>query len=420
MLVFACSQVSHGALPLTPPRNRLDKAAALLEAMLQQRREGENAVLPQVTESVSGTVPGNIPTKGPETILENNTAETTTAAAATTATRTTATGNKENTIPPTADNQDCSNDHPLWDFRLPLPRPDTISFSTVIDGCAYERDGEQAIRLLERMRFEGIGVKKGFDRKSTSKHGGGGGSKHPTTPEQHGKILGRNSQGHTQRETLEKHIDEKARSKEKAQVQGELVGDSKRGLISRGNHEQGLAENQRIAGGDQHPPSPNAHCVTAAISACGRSGMPDNAVEILLDALACEEAWFFRNDDRESSRNISRDSNSSVNKAEEVGRVGGGKGANGTISRAKKNMVRRAASATSAFGPAINAAMDACVKAGRHDQARAVAREAARRGLTLGIEGYNSLLMMASDWDQVSGAEAFLSCLSFLFIYIAG
>lgn len=404
------SQTALCPLPYHATINRLDKAVALLETMLKQGRDGQDFTLPHGTESASGIDPGNIPEKDAETILENSTAKPTTAGRDVSTTRTIV-----NTTPTTTDSQGCHNDRPLWDSRLPISRPDTISFSTVIDGCADERDAEQAIRLLERMRSECIGVMKGFDCKNTRKRsgGGGGGSKHATVLEHHAQSIRSNRRARIQGETLEEHVNEKARCEEEAGGQGELVGDGKEVLFPLDeSRAQVQADDQRIViRGDQQLPPPNAHCVTAAISACGRSGMPDKAVEILLETLASEEAWCFRKDGRESPRQSSRDIDNSAVKAKEIGQVERSKPEAGTIDGSKKKDTT-----TSAYGPAINAAMDACVKAGRHDQARAVAREASTRGFTLGIEAYNSLLMMASGWDQVSGAEAFFfSLLVFFF-----
>lgn len=44
----------------------------------------------------------------------------------------------------------------LWEWRLPLPRPDCVSFGTVIDGCSSKGAADEAIHLLSLMREEGI------------------------------------------------------------------------------------------------------------------------------------------------------------------------------------------------------------------------------------------------------------------------
>eukprot|EP00903_Cladosiphon_okamuranus_P013139 g12253.t1 len=116
---------------------------------------------------------------------------------------------------------------PLWDPRLPLSRPDAVSFGTVIDGCSRARMADEAVGLLTIMRRERIsGTCISRAEKTAAlgggEDGGGGGSD----------------------------------------------GDSEGLLLP-----------------------PNVHCVTAAITACGRVNRPDQAVAVLEEAVAMENAW---------------------------------------------------------------------------------------------------------------------------------
>ena len=117
---------------------------------------------------------------------------------------------------------------PPWDPRLPLSRPDAISFGTVIDGCSRARMADEAVELLTKMRQERIG----------------------------GACVGR---------------------VERTATPG--------GADSGGSSDVGDGS----SGGFLLPP--NVHCVTAAITACGRANRPENAVAVLQEAVALEDAW---------------------------------------------------------------------------------------------------------------------------------
>lgn len=117
---------------------------------------------------------------------------------------------------------------PPWDPRLPLSRPDAISFGTVIDGCSRARMADEAVELLTKMRQERIG----------------------------GACVGR---------------------VERTATPG--------GADSGGSSDVGDGG----SGGFLLPP--NVHCVTAAITACGRANRPENAVAVLQEAVALEDAW---------------------------------------------------------------------------------------------------------------------------------
>lgn len=55
-----------------------------------------------------------------------------------------------------------------------------------------------------------------------------------------------------------------------------------------------------------------------------------------------------------------------------------------------------------ALRPAINAAVDACVKAGMFEKARALAAEMDMKGFPPGVKLFTTLMSMASDWEEVS------------------
>ncbi|CAM9344810.1 unnamed protein product, partial [Scytosiphon promiscuus] len=115
---------------------------------------------------------------------------------------------------------------PRWDSRLPLSRPDAISFGTVIDGCSRARMADKAIDLLRVMREERIGD---------------------------------SPVGHTG---------------------------------SRGAEGAAGGGNGHRAGGGRLPVlPPNVHCVTAAVTACGRASRVEEAIAVLREAVVLEDAW---------------------------------------------------------------------------------------------------------------------------------
>lgn len=206
-----------------------------------------------------------------------------------------------------------------WDGRLPPPRPDPVSFGIVIDGCAIERNAVEAIRLLNRMRAEGIGDTLGDFQESNSgtrrqkkaavrlrrreeeeEEEKEGNSVRVGGEHDEEKPSCENS-GRAHRVTTEESLgsrpgapDERNREGEGSVIAGGVVR-----VVGGENHERHHVRGRtgHLDVQDSGPPRPNAYCVTAAISACGRAGMPHKGVEILLDALEAEAAWSTRRHD---------------------------------------------------------------------------------------------------------------------------
>ncbi|CAB1110738.1 unnamed protein product [Ectocarpus sp. CCAP 1310/34] len=292
-----------------------------------------------------------------------------------------------------------------WDPRLPLPRPDAVSFGTVIDGCSRARLADEAVGLLKVMGEERIGG-------TAPIAGGGGGS------------------------------------------------------------------------GDTPLLPPNVHCLTAAITACGRANRLELAMAVLREAAVLEDAWLdeqvrlsrrLQEDDaheksstaspaaawewekeagaaevsptpdrRRRQRNQppgedtspvadSGTSSTTISKERGVGadagiaasggrslvnetamfnggKLAGGKDAEATIDGVKSAAAGAAAAwdrretstaegplpARSSLQPAFNAAINACVKSGSHGEARLLMRDMGERGLRPGREAFNSLLVVCS------------------------
>lgn len=288
-----------------------------------------------------------------------------------------------------------------WDPRLPLPRPDAVSFGTVIDGCSRARLADEAIGLLKVMGEERIGG-------TAPIAAGGGGS------------------------------------------------------------------------GDTLLLPPNVHCLTAAITACGRANRLELAIAVLREAAVLEDAWLDEqvrllrrqqeDDAREKSstaspaaaaevsptpdrrrrqqnqppgedtspvvdsgtssttflkgRGVEADAGiaasggrSSVNETAMFngGKLAGGEDAEATIDGDKSAAAGAAAAwggsetstaegplpARSSLQPAFNAAINACVKAGSQGEARLLMRDMGERGLRPGRETFNSLLVACSTSYEV-------------------
>ncbi|CAM9110063.1 unnamed protein product [Ectocarpus sp. 6 AP-2014] len=308
-----------------------------------------------------------------------------------------------------------------WDPRLPLPRPDAVSFGTVIDGCSRARLADEAVCLLKVMGEERIG--------GTAPIAGGGGD---------GSEMWRSGGG------------------------GGSGGGS----------------------GDTPLLPPNAHCLTAAITACGRANRLELAIVVLREAAVLEDAWLDEqvrllrrqqeNDARGKSstaspaaawewevvagpaevsptpyrrrrqqnqppgedtspvvdsstpstailkgRGVEADAGiapsggrSSVNETAMFngGKLAGGEDAEATIDGDKSATAGVVAAwdgsetstaegplrARSSLQPAFNAAINACVKAGSHGEARLLMRDMGERGLRPGREAFNSLLVACS------------------------
>ncbi|CAN0029240.1 unnamed protein product [Ectocarpus sp. 12 AP-2014] len=313
-----------------------------------------------------------------------------------------------------------------WDPRLPLPRPDAVSFGTVIDGCSRARLADQAVGLLKVMGEERIG--------GTAPVASGGG----------GSEMGRSGGG------------------------GGGGGGS----------------------GDTPLLPPNVHCLTAAITACGRANRLELAMAVLRQAAVLEDAWLDEqvrlsrrqqeDDAREKSSTASpataweweveagaaevspttdrrrrqRDqspgedtspvadsgtSSTAILKGRGVeadagiaasggrwssvketamfnrGKLAGGEDAEATIDGDKSAAAGAAAAwdgsetstaegplpARSSLQPAFNAAINACVKSGSHGEARLLMRDMGERGLRPGREAFNSLLVACSTSYEV-------------------
>ncbi|CBJ29291.1 conserved unknown protein [Ectocarpus siliculosus] len=238
-----------------------------------------------------------------------------------------------------------------WDPRLPLPRPDAVSFGTVIDGCSRARLADEAVCLLKVMGEERIG--------GTAPIAGGGGG---------GSEMWRSGGG------------------------GGSGGGS----------------------GDTPLLPPNVHCLTAAITACGRANRLELAIAVLREAAVLEDAWL-----DEQGRGVEADAGiaasggrSSVNETAKFnsGKLAGGEDAEATIDGDKSATAGAVAAwdgsetstaegplrARSSLQPAFNAAINACVKAGSHGEARLLMRDMGERGLRPGREAFNSLLVACS------------------------
>lgn len=114
------------------------------ESKSKSKSVPEEHVSKVTTENVAGIDPGNSENV-PGNDLANGGARQATSTATTTV-------NGSGTI---------TSQNVVWDSRLPLPRPDVVSFGSVIDGCARVSNAHEAVRILDVMRKEGIGVKTG-------------------------------------------------------------------------------------------------------------------------------------------------------------------------------------------------------------------------------------------------------------------
>lgn len=256
----------------------------------------------------------------------------------------------------------------LWDLRLPLPRADAFSFGTVIDGCSRVGDSDTAVSLLRRMRAEEIASVTHRRTAREAHRGDGDGS------------AGNGNGNDAKKNTLD---------------------------VS------GAAAKTAIV--DDPLPPLNAHCVTAAIAACGRARKPEQALGLLREAVAVEKAWRERDrgerDRARQERGIgvasgARLSENGDEKEELVEGREGGKGAGG-----RGGVV--------SLVPAFNAALDACVRAGRHDDARGLVASMREEGLRPGREAFNGLLIACSDSAEVGqrARPPLLSPLIYLFMY---
>ncbi|CAM9846822.1 unnamed protein product, partial [Laminaria digitata] len=272
----------------------------------------------------------------------------------------------------------------LWDVRLPLPRADAVSFGTVIDGCSRARDSDAAVKLLAYMRREGVGGGEGDATVAVVAFdvGGGGGG------------------------------------------DGGSRGGSGGGVPNESHATPPLSP--------PPPPPPNAYCVTAAIMACGRARKPAQAVALLHEAVAAEEIWLDRSRvgragtvavaatrragggaraGGEGGEGVEGGSGGGgrekVGREEAEGGRGGVRIGGGGGGREERQVFGRAGrEGVGALVPAYNAAIDACVRAGQHEEARELVEGMRGRGMTPGREVFNSLLGACSDSSEVS-REAF-------------
>lgn len=169
------------------------------------------------------------------------------------------------------------------------------------------------------------------------------------------------------------------------------------GPVSRGRRNGAEGGGDCGEGGAAVPP-PNAHCVTAAITACGRAKRPQQAVALLQEAVAAEEAW------RGRARGDGVDGRTEV---------GAAPTAVAAADERKWRDRRIGREVAVALEPAYNAAIDACVRARRHDEARALVVVMREKGVPPGRMAFNGLLLACSDSAEVRReGYSILCCIS--------
>lgn len=168
------------------------------------------------------------------------------------------------------------------------------------------------------------------------------------------------------------------------------------GPVSRGRRNGAEGGGDCGEGGVAVPP-PNSHCVTAAITACGRAKRPQQAVALLREAVAAEEAW------RGRARDDGVDGRTEVRVAAAAAAADERKWRDRRIGREVAVVLE----------PAYNAAIDACVRARRHDEARALVVVMREKGVPPGRMAFNGLLLACSDSAEVRReGYSILCCIS--------
>lgn len=340
----------------------------------------------------------------------------------------------------------------LWDPRLPLPRADAVSFGTVIDGCSRARDSDAAVSLLAYMRREWLEETPGRATAAVAwESGGSGGGCGGDVSSSGGRsgCVGRSDggiscsgSGGDIRISKRSGSSISGISGRGSGITGSSSGSSRGDDINvsgddvknaagarsapRGGgaalgapHDETALARARSGAHARHaplPPPPNVYCVTAAITACGRAGNPAQAVTLLHEAVADEESYLDRSRvGRAGAAAVAQGAGMQRARAgeggagvggeirsrereiwggggDEGGRLGAGVGGEGQLRRAGAGALR----------PAYNAAIDACVRAGRHEEARELVEDMRDRGMAPGREVFNSLLGACSDSSEVS------------------
>ncbi|CAN0323107.1 unnamed protein product, partial [Ectocarpus sp. 4 AP-2014] len=306
-----------------------------------------------------------------------------------------------------------------WDPRLPLPRPDAISFGTVIDGCSRARLADEAVGLLKVMREERIGgtapIAGGGDGSEMGRSGGGGGGGSGDTPllppNVHCLTAAITACGRANRLELaiavlrEAAVLEDAWLDEQMWLSRRQQEDDDREKSSKARPASAW-EWETVAGPADVLPTPDRRRRQ-------RNQPPGEDTSPVADSGTSSAAILKGREIKADAGIAASGGRSSVNEPAmfDGGKLAGGEDAEATIDGDKSAAAGAAAAAwdgsetstaegplpaRSSLQPAFNAAINACVKAGSHGEARLLMRDMGERGLRPGREAFNSLLVACS------------------------